>query len=133
MTRPLPRLALGLLFSFLCLLGQAQTHTPIYHSIVPHTNAYYEYLPAGYNPQGTKTYPLILFLHGAGDMGDGSPSQISRLLQVGIPKLISQGNFPATFTVNGQDHSFIVISPQFNQWPAAADAANDVDAILNYI
>ncbi|HZH94413.1 MAG TPA: T9SS type A sorting domain-containing protein [Flavisolibacter sp.] len=101
------------------------------------SNGYYEYLPEGYNPAGTQKYPVILFLHGAGDVGNGSAAELPRLLLVGIPKLINEGNFPVSFTVNGVVSKFIVISPQFislvNDVPGEAAAVTDVHNILNYI
>jgi hypothetical protein len=51
------------------------------------------------------------------------------VLRNGPPKLISQGTFPASFTVNNENFKFIVISPQFNEWPTEGD----VDNILNYL
>lgn len=108
--------------ALLCLwvqtsVGQTYTHKPINVSIATNSNGYYEYLPAGYNPTGTKTYPLILFIHGGGDVGDGSPVQLANLLKVGIPQLIDQGRFPSAVTVNNKAYSFIVISPQFTHFP----------------
>ncbi len=58
---------------------------------------YLLYLPQGYNKKG-QPWPLIVFLHGAGERGDN----LNQLKVHGIPKLVeSDGNFP-----------FIVISPQ---------------------
>jgi predicted peptidase len=60
---------------------------------------YYEYLPAGY---GTGSFPLVVFFHGSGERGDGSPAELPRVLRHGPPKLIEHGKeLPA-----------IVISPQ---------------------
>ncbi len=105
----------------------AQVQTPIYQSMTANSNGYYEYLPIGYN-SNTQNYPLMIFLHGLGELGDGSPAQLPKVLQNGPPHLINIGQFPATFTVNGQTFSFIVISPQFIGWPSP----NDVDEIINY-
>ena len=57
---------------------------------------YLKYLPEGYD--GKKPFPLLLFLHGAGERG----SDLEKVTTHGPPKLIKQGKkFP-----------FIVISPQ---------------------
>src|SRR4051812_39404426 len=93
--------------------AEAQTHTPKYISTGANSNGFYEYLPAGYNTNSTQTYPLIIYMHGIGELGDGSPGQLPRLLWGGIPMAINNGVFPSSVTVNGQTHSFIVISPQF--------------------
>ncbi|MBO9730981.1 MAG: T9SS type A sorting domain-containing protein [Chitinophaga sp.] len=82
---------------------------------------FYEYLPAGYVPGGGQKYPLIIFFHGVGELAS-SGAPLSAVLNNGLPKVIAQGKFPVTFTVNNKDYSFIVISPQFNTWPGSADA-----------
>jgi predicted peptidase len=61
-------------------------------------------LPAGYDQDRDRTWPLILFLHGAGERGD----DVQRVAKHGPPKLIAAG----------QDIPAIVVSPQCttNQW-----------------
>lgn len=59
---------------------------------------YLLYLPSDYDAKAKKTWPLMLFLHGAGERG----TNLSKVAVHGPPKLIKQGtNFP-----------FIVVSPQ---------------------
>lgn len=120
----------------LCLLcttligvsAQAQVQTARYIATGPNSNGFYEYLPAGYSATGTKKYPLLVFLHGSGELGNGT-TQLPNILDNGSPPdLISRGLFPSSFTVNGQTFSFIVISPQFVAWPSDAD----VDDVINY-
>ena len=43
-------------------------------------------LPTGYDPAGEETLPMIVFLHGSGESGDGSKEQIRRVFAHGIPK-----------------------------------------------
>ncbi len=63
---------------------------------VPVNMRYLLYLPKGYEKQSS--WPLLLFLHGAGERGD----DLNRVKVHGPPKLIEQGmEFP-----------FIVVSPQ---------------------
>ena len=57
---------------------------------------YLKYLPEGYD--GKKKFPLLLFLHGAGERGDN----LDLVTVHGPPKLIK----------NGKKFPFIVISPQ---------------------
>jgi dienelactone hydrolase len=120
-------------FLFNSFQGLAQSYTPKYVSMANYTNGYYEYLPKGYDPNGSQLYPLILFLHGGGDIGDGSAEQLSRLLKVGLTKQISYGDFPTSFTVNGKSFSFIIIAPQFTQMPATDQAVSSIGIILNYV
>lgn len=58
---------------------------------------YLLYLPANYGSSDS-TFPIVLFLHGAGERG----TDLEKVKVHGLPKLINQGNeFP-----------FIVVSPQ---------------------
>ncbi|HXB94231.1 MAG TPA: T9SS type A sorting domain-containing protein [Puia sp.] len=109
--------------------GQVQTARNI--PTGPNSNGFYEYLPAGYSTSPTK-FPLMVFLHGVGELGNGG-SDLPKVLDNGPPQLISQGQFPASFTVNGQTFSFIVISPQFVAWPTDQDVDNVIKyAVANY-
>jgi predicted esterase len=62
---------------------------------------YLLYLPQDYNKDTTKKWPMMVFLHGAGEVG----TDIEKVKVNGPPKLIEQGKqFP-----------FIVVSPQAPQ------------------
>jgi predicted peptidase len=69
---------------------------------------YLLYLPADYGKEQDKKWPLILFLHGAGERGD----DVNKVKLHGPPKLVegSGGDSPA--------RKFIVVSPQCapNKW-----------------
>jgi len=56
------------------------------------------YVPRGYDASGSKKWPLVLFLHGAGERGT-DPSKVAFH---GPPKLVA----------NGQDLPFVLVSPQ---------------------
>ena len=63
------------------------------------------WLPADYNSTSTK-YPLIIFLHGAGDVGTGV-NGLNKLLNRGIPKKISEGwNADAVNPADGESYKF---------------------------
>ena len=87
---------------------------------------FYQALPARYDST-TKKYPLLVFLHGVGETGNGG-SDLPKLLGNAVPALLSQHSFPAQFTVNGTNYSFIVINPQFKSWPQPTD----VNAMIDY-
>ncbi len=111
----------------LCSLpAAAQVQTPRFISTSANSGGFYEYLPVGYNT-GIQTYPLIVYLAGAGELGNGT-TDLPAMLHNGPPFLISQGQFPQTFTVNGNTFSFIVISPQF----ANTAQPPDIDAVVSY-
>jgi predicted peptidase len=69
---------------------------------------YYVYLPGGYDG-GTASYPLLVFLHGKSERGDGTNSLtvLNKVLVNGPPKLIKGGKWDPTYPM-------IVISPQFH-------------------
>src|SRR5580658_5482698 len=108
---------LFLLFQTLLFRVNGQVLTARFKSITPNTNAYYEYLPVGYNPNDTARYPLLIHMIGAGDLGTGTPSTITLLLRSGPVFEISSGVFPDSFVVNGKTFGFIVIDPQFMVQP----------------
>jgi poly(3-hydroxybutyrate) depolymerase/lysophospholipase L1-like esterase len=106
-----------LLFSFfalyITLASISQTLTAKTVTIVDRCHGYWEYLPLDYNSTAKK-YPLIVYMHGAGGYGDGTASDLDKILQIeGLPHYISKDSFPSTFSANGHTTSFIVIAPQF--------------------
>jgi predicted esterase len=118
-----------LLLSAASALSQPEadtTLTPRYIATGPNSNGFYEYLPKGY-VEGSAKYPLIISLHGEGELGNGT-TQLPTVLDDAIPMYINQHLFPESVTVNGQTSSFIVIIPQFVAWPVNTD----VDAVITY-
>ncbi len=105
--------------------------TSVTANISSRIGGFYRAMPARYDST-TKKYPLLVFLHGVGEVGNGT-SDLSRLLVNAVPKLLNQKVFPAKFTVNGTNYSFIVINPQFKEWPQPADVNALIDyAVANY-
>ena len=103
-------------------------HTPITTYVNGNCAGYYQTLPARYNLT-TKTYPLILFIHGIGELGTG----VTRLNCCGIPYWAKRGFFPPTFYVNGVPFSYIVVSPQFKVRPSSVDMQSVIDyAVKKY-
>lgn len=70
---------------------------------------YYEYLPPNYG-QATKS-PLLIFLHGHDEFGDGSPQQLPNTLGAGIPSYIANNGWAT-------DRPFVVLAPQHNDVPS---------------
>lgn len=115
---------------FICGYSFSQTQTPVYlsQSITNgNSKGFYQYLPADYS-SSTKNYPLIIWVHGAGQVGQGNSTDLPKVLEWGVPKIISGGGFPSSFTVADSSFSFIIISPQFMGWPSG----NNISAILSY-
>lgn len=70
-------------------------------------NGYAEYLPSQYvKTNTTKKWPLLIALHGIGEVGNGT-TQVTKLLNSwsGLPRMINEGKFPA-------HDRFIVLAPQ---------------------
>ena len=69
---------------------------------VPETGMHWGYLqalPKDFDP--AKTYPLVIFLHGAGECGNGT-TELDRVAIHGYPMHAEQG----------RDYPFILVSPQ---------------------
>jgi pimeloyl-ACP methyl ester carboxylesterase len=80
---------------------------------------YTVFLPTGYD--GKKAYPVVLFLHGAGERGDDGV----RSAQVGLGAAINQ---------DPEAYPFIALFPQARMqqgWAAETDNARDALAILD--
>lgn len=73
---------------------------------------FYEYKPTNYNASPTTKYPLIIFLHGLGERGNGT-TELTRVAANAIPRYIRDGD-PMTFTWNGKTETFLVLSPQLS-------------------
>lgn len=74
---------------------------------------FYEYKPTDYDANPTTKYPLIVFLHGMGERGNGT-TQLNRVLNNAIPKYINGGH-KMRFFWNGKWETFIVLSPQLSE------------------
>lgn len=92
----------------------AQTFTPITERITKHIGGYWEYLPHGYDSASAKKYPLLLYFHGIGEIGNGDFYDLKKLLKNDIPNLIARKKFPASFVVNKDTFQFVIICPQLS-------------------
>ncbi|TRX59995.1 T9SS type A sorting domain-containing protein [Fulvivirga sp. M361] len=72
---------------------------------------YLEHLPPDYDSNPNKLYPVLIFLHGSGEKGDGSPGALERVKKNGPPRHIKNGH-KMCYSVGGVEECYIVISPQ---------------------
>jgi len=94
----------------------------------PDIKGYLEYLPDDYTTNPNQKYPVLIFLHGLGELGNGT-TQISSVAVNGPPKIIAAGQWPSSFPVNGVNYKFIVISPQSSiQWQP-----DDINYVIDQI
>lgn len=85
---------------------------------------YAEYLPPGYGEGRPR--PLLVFLHGTGEAGDGSDAALGAILKLGIPEIIDDHEWP-------KDRPFIVLMPQYGLDVAGdCQMAEQVDAFLKF-
>lgn len=91
------------------------------------------HLPDDYQTTAA-TYPLIVFLHGAGEAGT-NPATIYNSSTAGGPSyFIANGKWPSSVTnpADGKAYKFIVVSPQ--SVPAnSSTSAGSLDKILSYL
>ncbi|MEO5684341.1 MAG: PHB depolymerase family esterase [Chitinophagaceae bacterium] len=100
-------------------------------NINQYIGGYYEALPNHYQVT-TKKYPLLIFLHGGGQTGDGN-KDLPLVLNDGVAKFINDRKFPANFSVKGNNFSFIVLSPQFRGYPPDSMVLSFINyALKNY-
>jgi len=125
---------LAFIFSlFFSINSFSQNQTPRSVTGLGSVKGYLEYLPADYN-SNTDAYPVIIFLHGSGERGDGSASSLELVKRHGPPKHI-KNNHQMCFTVENTSECFIVLSPQqgTSQFGWNKDVVPFVDyAIANY-
>ena len=74
---------------------------------------FYQYTPSGWSTSTAK-YPVIVFLHGIGERGNGT-TELYKVKNVAIPKYIAQGTRTMKYYVNGKWQSFVVVSPQLSK------------------
>lgn len=91
------------------------------------TIGFYEFKPPGYDTS-TGRHPLLIFLHGVGERGNGN-TELPRVLLSSFPKFIKGSTM--TFTVHGRKESFLLLVPQMSM--LYMDWENYyVDAMINY-
>lgn len=93
------------------------------------TIGFLEYKPTNYATEGNVKHPLIIFLHGIGERGNGT-TDLKYVARTGLPRVIKQGH-NMKFTWNGKTETFLVISPQcplkYGMWPQMI-----VDELIQY-
>ena len=92
------------LFSQLTIKSLQSTHGRI---------GFYEFKPPGYRPDSSYKYPLIIFMHGVGERGNGT-SDMWMVLNASFPKMLKEGA-TLTFDVHGRKHAFLVLMPQMSK------------------
>lgn len=94
---------------------------------------YLQWLPQDYSANPSKQYPVIFFLHGAGERGLGDTSvSLDKVTANGPPKHIKNGHKMEFINpVSGLTEKFIVISPQTNSWIWFSQGMNFIKWVLD--
>lgn len=106
------KLLLGWAFCVLVLSASAQQVVKGLTAANGQYIGFLEYKPTDYGIDPSIKYPLIVFMHGIGERGNGT-SQIWSVAANGIPKYINAGH-PMRFFWNGKWETFLVLSPQLS-------------------
>lgn len=88
----------------------------------PHGYAYLLSLPEGYDAEPARRWPLLLFLHGAGDRG----ADVWQITRLGLPRLLAGGSELSAAEVEAAREvrrNFIVVAPQCGPHEVWDDAA----------
>lgn len=99
----------------------ASRHTAIPLGATDANQGYYEYLPPGYENIGQE-YPLLLFIHGLGENGNGD-SELNRVLRNGPPRLINNNSWQESLP-------FVVLSPQRSG--GGCTSSNQIKDFIDY-
>lgn len=97
------------------LKSQIMTNTVTKHLCL----AYYVHLPIGFDPMENREWPVVIFLHGAGERG----SDLTFLKKHGLVQQVAEG----------QEFPFILVAPQCPKdwtWDRSLD---ELDALLEEI
>lgn len=100
--------------------------TAVHYNVTANCAGFYQALPARYDSTA-KHYPLLIFLHGSGEKGNGT-TDLPKVLKNSIPNLIHKKKFPPSFTAGGKNFSFIVLSPQVK----SSTNPEDVRGMIQY-
>ena len=84
------------------------------HTVNVSTNlpGFYSAVPGHYYKNDNR-YPLLIYIHGAGQFGNGVPPSLDAVFKEGTPKLLQEKTFPLNFVSDGRHYTFIVLMPQF--------------------
>jgi len=98
---------------------------PVKRNVGDMVGGYYQALPEHYEQWGLK-YPLLVFFHGAGQYGNGA-NDLPILLNEGITQMLDEKTFPPNFSLGKDNFSFIILSPQFKDFPQATSIKQFLD------
>lgn len=84
---------------------------PVVTEVDDQIGGYYQAVSPQYENTPTPT-PVMIFIHGAGQFGNGK-NDLPMLLQEGITQLLDEHRIPDSFSSKGMSYSMLYFSPQF--------------------
>jgi predicted esterase len=142
----LPRYGLIVLFTLIQFATSNLVHAqppafrPKFDFIDNNINGFYEYIPRNFNSEPQKQYPLLIFMHGAGESGSTADEiTLANILTAGLPKIIQDGKFPESFNSDGASYRFLAIIPQIKSgievvgtFGRSIVEPSTIEAVINY-
>jgi predicted peptidase len=102
---------------------------PVTKNIAPEIAGFYQALPSNYDSTNEQ-YPVIIFLHGAAQLGNGR-GELSRMLFYGAMKMIKDSSMPLSFNFENKDFTYLYFAPQFKTSFSVDDLNTFVDYVSN--
>ncbi|MFA0960564.1 alpha/beta hydrolase-fold protein [Roseivirga sp. BDSF3-8] len=96
----------------------------------PGGTGYLLHLPENYSTTEVR-YPLLVFLHGIDEKGNGSAADLQKIKAYGPPMWIEKGH-NMRFEVEGKEYSYLVVSPQLSE-EANGWSMRSIDELITHI
>ncbi|WOO43273.1 hypothetical protein [Rubellicoccus peritrichatus] len=131
-------IATSMVFAVLAASAAERTFVPIEINTIGNPRGYYEFLPSAYHENPTQDYPVVIFLHGLGETGDGllaapgvGPNgKLQDVLQNGPPDILDSPGHPLYDLFEQND--MIVLSPQYTTWWSQGPIREFLDFVLTH-
>ncbi|HSB91567.1 MAG TPA: alpha/beta fold hydrolase [Flavitalea sp.] len=96
-------------------------------SIAPEIGGFYQALPSNYD-SSSEQYPVIIFLHGAAQLGNGR-GELGRTLYYGAMQMIKDSMMPVSFSSREGEFTYLYFAPQFKTLFSVEDLNTFVDYV----
>lgn len=95
---------------------------------------FFEYLPADYATKTSGNFPLVIFLHGLGELGNGT-SELGKVLAQGAPRMVEyeDKDFPFVLLTPQAPREWYYITPTINDFIEFAKTSYKVDSDRIYV
>lgn len=127
-----------MVFAALAATAAERTFVPIEINTIGNPRGYYEFLPSAYHENPTADYPVVIFLHGLGETGDGTLAasgagingKLQEVLRNGPPDILDTPGHPLYDLF--EQNNMIVLSPQYTTWWSQGPTREFLDFALSH-